>query len=227
MLLPKLKKILKKIIWLFFLGGILVLSLTIIINRQTKTATKSYIYQSVTDVPRAYTGLVLGAQVKPNNVLSDVLKDRVDTCLELYKEGKIEKLLLSGDHREKYYDEVNTMKKYVLATGKVLKEDIFLDHAGLSTYDSLYRAKHIFGVDDLIICTQDFHLPRAVFIGQKLGLRVAGIISDKTNYLNEKYYRWREVLANVKAYAYILLNKKSEVGGKEVLIEGDGRKSWD
>ncbi|MDD4662205.1 MAG: ElyC/SanA/YdcF family protein, partial [Candidatus Pacebacteria bacterium] len=128
--------------------------------------------KDIDNLKEVHTGLVLGASVKGNKV-SDIFKDRLDAALILYNEGKIEKFLISGDHGTKEYDEVNTAKEYLLSKN-VLEEDIFLDHAGFDTYDSVYRAKEIFGVSEVIIVSQNFHLGRALYIAHNLGIDAQG-----------------------------------------------------
>jgi len=112
---------------------------------------------------------VLGAQVYSDGTPSPVLRDRLDYALVLYNSGKANKILVSGDHGTKGYDEVNVMKAYLMEKG-VPREDIFMDHAGFDTYDSMHRAKSVFCVESLLISTQDFHIKRAIYIGRRLGI---------------------------------------------------------
>ena len=124
----------------------------------------SYICEKA-EVPEGEAILILGAGVWGNSVLSPMLQDRVDLGIELYRAGKTPKLLMSGDHSSQYYDEVTTMKKYARKQG-VESVDIFLDHRGFSTYESMVRAREIFGAKKLIIVTQRYHLYRAVFLAR-------------------------------------------------------------
>ena len=117
--------------------------------------------------------LVLGCQVLDDGTPSLMLRDRLDTAIALYEAGAAPKLLMSGDHSREDYDEVGAMKRYAMAAG-VPSEDIFLDHAGFSTYESIYRAKALFGAEKILIVTQEYHLYRAVYIAQKLGLEAWG-----------------------------------------------------
>ena len=139
----------------------IILLIGILINVYIESVTKKHIYSDINNVPKSYTGLVLGAFVSERGTPSYVLRQRLDKAVELYKAGKIERILVSGDHGKKNYDEVNGMKEYLLKNGIPLK-DIFLDHAGFDTYSSMVRAKEIFEVDSVIIITQKFHLPRSV-----------------------------------------------------------------
>jgi len=120
---------------------------------------------SIEEAPAADAAIVLGAKVFKSGALSQVLADRMDTGIELYQKGKVKKLLLTGDHGQTSYDEVNAMRRYALERG-VPDEDIFMDHAGFSTYDSMYRARDVFMVRKAIIVTQEFHLSRALFIAR-------------------------------------------------------------
>ncbi len=110
-----------------------------------------------------------------------MLEDRVVSAAQLYQAGKIRKILLTGDHGNKEYDEVKAMRLYLRRLG-VPESDIFLDHAGFTTYDSLYRARDIFGVQDCVIVTQEFHLPRSVYTARKLGLDCYGYVADRRSY---------------------------------------------
>ncbi len=146
--------------------------------------------------------LVLGSLVYDDASLSPILADRVKTAIDIYKAGKAHKLLLSGDHGQKNYDEVNAMMEYAISRG-VPKEDIFLDHAGFSTYESVYRARDVFLVQSAIIVTQKFHLPRAVYTARALGLEAYGVDSDLRRYADELYNNTRESLARVKDFLYV------------------------
>lgn len=199
----------------------------VLINTNVHYSTKDYIYQNLENVPSRKTGLVLGALVYSDGGLSDMVKDRCDTAFELYKSGKIQKILVSGDHGQVEYDEVNTMKNYLLKKG-VKPEDLFMDHAGFDTYDSLYRARDIFKADSLIIITQEFHLPRAVYIAKLLGIDAVGIKADKTYYAGgTSYNEFREKFSNIKANLDILLQNKPKYLGDVISIDGDSRMSWD
>ena len=167
--------------------------------------------------------IVLGAYVYPNGRLSDMLKDRVDTGLELYNNGKSKKLLLSGDHGKTTYDEVNGMKNYVISKG-IKAEDIFMDHAGFSTYETMYRARDVFKAKKVIIVTQEYHLKRAVYIARSLGMDAYGVAADKRNYRGMAMYKVREVLARCKAFLNVNITKpKPTFLGDPIPITGDGR----
>jgi vancomycin permeability regulator SanA len=213
---------------LIVLGLAVSLSLTAIflINYNVKLASRQYIFSEAGSAPEAEAALLLGAKVYANGGLSGMLQDRADTAIELYEGGKVKKILVSGDHGTAGYDEVNTIKKYLLEKG-VKSEDIFLDHAGFDTYDSLYRAKEIFQVRSVVIASQDFHLPRAVYIGRSLGLEAYGVSADKHIYGNIGASRAREILADVKAFLDVNLSVKPKYLGEPIPLSGDSKKSWD
>jgi SanA protein len=181
---------------------------------------------SADTVPSAEAALVLGASVHKDGQPSDILADRLETALELYRKGKVEKFLLSGDNGTAGYDEVNSMKDYLLERG-VPGEDIFLDHAGFDSYDSVYRAKTIFGATDLIIVTQRYHLSRALYIAQALDLPVYGVPADRQTYVKMTYFIMREMLADVKAVLDVLFGSKPTSLGEPVSLDGSGEVTWD
>lgn len=209
--------------------GILILLTTflfvILIDRIVFIIGKKSI-DAVDNVPSAQVAIILGAYVTPDGQLCDMLKDRVDTGVELYKSRKVKKLLLSGDHGKVRYDEVNNMRKYAESLG-VPTEDIFMDHAGFSTYESIYRASEIFKVQSAIIVTQKFHLPRAMYIAKSLGLNATGVVSDRHIYYGAEVYEYREVPARLKAFVQVNTYAKPTFLGTEIPISGDGRATHD
>jgi SanA protein len=150
----------------------------------------------------------------------------VDAALLAYKQGKIQKFLLSGDHGQADYDEVNAMKTY-LNDNEVPDSDIFLDHAGFDTYDSMIRAKSIFKVEKAIVFTQKFHLPRAIYLGRNLGLDLQGFVVDPENYKPTSYLQRREWLANIKAWTEIHVEQKPTFSGKVLPITGSSAATHD
>jgi SanA protein len=165
-------------------------------------AARGRIYTNINKAPKCRVALVLGAKIFRSGKLSDVLKDRVDTAIKLYKAGKVEKLLMSGDNRFTHYNEPERMADYAIAQG-VPAEDIVMDFAGRRTFDSVYRAKHIFGQDRMIIVTQRFHMDRALFICRTLGVKAYGVPGK---YAGSRRSIIREVPAAISAVidAYIL-----------------------
>ena len=165
--------------------------------------------------------LVLGCRVYEDGSLSHMLQDRLQRGLELYLAGAAPKLLMSGDHGQKDYDEVNAMKRFAIEKG-VPSEDVFMDHAGFSTYESLYRAKEIFGVEKVIIVTQEYHLHRALFIAQQLGLEAYGVASDYRSYAGQILREIREILARNKDFVNTLFWPEPTWLGEFVPIDGNG-----
>lgn len=174
-------------------------------------APKTFLPAEVLNAPVA---LVLGAGLNRDGTAGIVLQDRVEKAAELYFAGKVDKLLMSGDNSTEYYDEPGAMREHALSLG-VLDEDIVLDFAGRRTYDSCYRAKAIFGVDDLIVVTQAFHLPRAIFLCNAFDIRVTGVPADDANYRLRSYTYWwsREVLASAYAYWDVLIAHPTPILG--------------
>lgn len=155
--------------------------------------------------------MVLGARVY-GNTLSSILADRMDIGIRLYKQGCAPKLLLSGDHGSDAYDEVTPMKQYAIANG-VKEEDILLDHSGFSTYESVYRAKRVFGVQSIIIVTQEYHLYRALYNAEMLGLDATGAASDLRKYASQTQQDIREFIARNKDFIFCAL--VAEPSGRE------------
>lgn len=220
------KKFIFKIIGVFFVLGMSFLLLLYIINWRIISDNRPLIYDDWQVTPHAQAALLLGARVYSDGRLSDILKDRADTALDLYNAGKVEKILVSGDHGQTTYDEVNAMRDYLLAAG-VAPEDLFLDHAGFDTYDSIYRAKHIFEAKSVLIVTQDFHLPRALFIARGVGVEAYGVSADRHQYVMARYNELRESLARIKAYFEVAFGAESKYLGEAIPLNGDSKKSWD
>ncbi|NCC85996.1 MAG: hypothetical protein EOM03_18135 [Clostridia bacterium] len=177
---------------------------------------------SLEDAPVADCVIVPGAQVFADGTPSQMLQDRLDTALAYYNSGKTDRILVSGDNGQLDYNEVIVMRNYLLEQGVPI-EEIFLDHAGFDTYDTMYRARDIFLVHKAVVVTQEFHLLRALYIGQELGLDVYGVASDPRRYAGADYYRLREYLARVKAFLDCLFNAKPTYLGETIPITGDGR----
>ncbi len=200
---------------------LVILVFTMYANYTVYIAGRDGVY-TLRDAPQAEAAVVLGARVYKNGTLSTVLADRMDTGIELYQAGKVQKLLLTGDHGQATYDEVNAMRRYAMAR-EVPDEDIFMDHAGFSTYDSMYRAKDVFRVQKAIIVTQKFHLSRALYIARAVGLEAGGVLADKREYSGMDYLYLRETLARTKAVTQVVLGMKPKYLGPAIPITGDGR----
>ena len=170
---------------------------------------------SQADVPPRRIAIVFGAEVKRDGTPSLVLKDRVETAVALYKSGKVEKLLMSGDNRIVDYNEPESMRQYAL-TLDMPDSDIVLDYAGRRTYDTCYRAKEIFGVDSAILVTQGFHMPRSLFLCNAFGIDAVGVESENYYYLKRLRLIWntRELLATVQSVLDVYLLKPLPVLGE-------------
>lgn len=169
--------------------------------------------------------LVLGAGVR-NGWLSPMLEDRVITGVKLYDNGSTGRLLMSGDHGSSDYDEVTIMKRYAVADG-VPADCIFMDHAGFSTYESMYRADAVFGVKSVIVVTQKYHLYRAVFLARMMGIEAYGVAVDLRNYQNDIYNNIRESLARVKDLIWAVIRPEPTYLGDSIPISGDGSQTDD
>lgn len=165
--------------------------------------------------------LVLGCGVKENGEASPMLRDRVETAVILREGQTSQKLLMSGDHGTEHYNEVQVMKDLAVSAG-IPDSDVFMDHAGFSTYDSLYRARDIFQAKRVLIVSQRYHLYRALFIAEKLGLDADAVCADLDNYAGYPLYVLREAAARVKDFIYVYSGVKPAFLGEVIPISGDG-----
>ncbi|MFT3890257.1 MAG: ElyC/SanA/YdcF family protein [Anaerolineales bacterium] len=172
------------------------------------------IYQKE-NAPHERVAIVFGAGLRRDGTPTPVLRDRVETAAELYFSGKVEKILMSGDNRFVNYNEPESMRQYAISLG-VPNEAIVLDYAGRRTYDTCYRAKAIFGVEDTLLVTQKFHLPRALFLCNALGVKAAGVEAKNRQYWEGSLFIWniREQLATVGAFLDVYVNNPLPVLGK-------------
>jgi len=172
---------------------------------------------TATDVPEAPVALVFGAGLRgANQVPSPMLAERIDAAVALYQAGKVKALLVSGDNSDRTHDETRAMRRYAIAKG-VPSRHVVADYAGLSTYDSIYRAHAIFGVERAILVTQRFHLPRAVFIARSLGLDAFGVAADEERQRHAPY-PFRELLARPWALALVLTRPEPRFLGEPAPI---------
>ncbi|HEX5146878.1 MAG TPA: ElyC/SanA/YdcF family protein [Conexibacter sp.] len=179
----------------------------------------------VADAPHAQVALLLGARVTPDGTPTPMLRDRIEVAARLYRAGKVDEVLASGDHGTRGYDEVNAMKRALLAAG-VPARDVFTDHAGFDTWDSVVRARKVFDVHSALVVTQGFHLPRAIWLARRAGLDAHGVSADLHGYgLQERKSELREVLARVKAVGEAVTDRSPRFLGPEIPITGDGRAS--
>ena len=214
-------KYIKHII-VYSLVGIFLLGLMVfIINGYVILSTKDRIidndYSRLEDVDCI---VVLGAGIwgeRPSHMLAD----RLLAAIDLYKQGIAPKIIMSGDHGRVDYDEVNVMKEFAIEYG-VDSKDIFMDHAGFSTYDSIYRAKEIFKADKIIIVTQEYHLYRALYIADKLGIEAYGVSANPRKYSGWLYRELREVLARNKDFVKTIFKPSPKYLGEAIPVSGNG-----
>lgn len=211
----------KILIWLACI--LLVLGIgVLILNAHVKHTASQYIL-SAEGAERldADCILVLGCGVRPTGEPSLMLRDRLDMGLALYEAGAAPKLLMSGDHGRQEYDEVNAMKDYAMEAG-VPSEDVFMDHAGFSTYESMYRARDVFCAEKVIIVSQQYHLYRAVYDARALGLEAYGVAAEDVAYLGQTLRDIREILARNKDFFYCLFRPEPTFLGEAIPVFGDG-----
>ena len=214
----KLKKILITLAILIVLGVILVLG----INAYVKASTKNQIiknndYSNLQDIDCI---VILGAGVWGENP-SPMLEDRLLEGIKLYENNVAPKIIMTGDHGREEYDEVNVMKKFAMDKG-VPSGDVFMDHAGFSTYESLYRAKEIFEADKVVIVTQEYHLYRALHIANQLGIEAYGVNSDPRQYVGATYREIREILARNKDFVQCIFKPEPTYLGEVIPVFGNG-----
>lgn len=211
------KKIIKYIIFIILLTIITTLLVNIYVIFVTKSKIKKIDKINDSDIDCI---IVLGAGIRGNGP-SPMLEDRLLTSIELYNKNISNKIIVSGDHGRVNYDEVNVMKNYLIEQN-IPSENIFMDHAGFSTYDSIYRAKEIFKVKKAIIVTQEYHLYRALYIAKELDIEVYGVSSTKRIYGNQKKRDIREFAARIKDFIKCIFKPKPKYLGEIIPVNGNG-----
>lgn len=213
----KLKKILIGLVILIIIGVVGVLG----VNFYVKISTRNNIVLKE-ELKKDYYDciLVLGAGLR-NGKPSPVLEDRLKTAIDLYNDGYAPKIVVSGDHGKKYYDEVNAMKDYLLEQN-IPEEDIFMDHAGFSTYDSVYRIKNIFLAEKVIVVTQEFHLYRSLYIANSLDIDAVGVSATLRSYEGELSFSLREILARDKDFVKSMFKPESTYLGDTIPVSENG-----
>lgn len=177
--------------------------------------------QARTQAQQADAIVVLGASVLADGTPSTILQDRLDDGIQLYFAGVAPKIIMSGDNGSASYNEVKAMKAYAIAQG-VPSEDIFCDHAGFSTYESMYRTKYVFGCSNIVVATQTYHLYRALWSAQCLGMQAIGVPSDYRTYQKQTQYDVREIPARTKDFFQALARVPSTYVGEAVSLDQSG-----
>lgn len=211
-----------KIAIIFLIIVIVVITIMLAINFYIKHTTKKQIIENdnYSNIKDADCIIVLGAGIWGDEP-SPMLEDRLLEGINLYKNNVSSKIIMSGDHGAKEYDEVNVMKKFAIEHG-VPSEDIFMDHAGFSTYESLYRAKEIFGAKKVVIVTQKYHLYRALYIANQFRIEAYGAGSDPRKYVGETYREMREILARNKDFVQCIFKPEPTFLGDTIPVSGSG-----
>lgn len=207
----------KKIIKLLIILLVVAITINIYVVLRTK---KQIITIEDTDLKDIDCILVLGASIR-NNKPSPMLEDRLKTSMEIFNNKITDRILVSGDHTEDNYDEVNVMKNYLIENN-IPSEKIFMDHAGISSYDSIYRAKKIYKANRIIIVTQKYHLYRSLYIAKKLDIEAYGVVADKREYQNQSKRDIREFLARIKDFFKCIYKPTSNYLGEVHPISGNG-----
>ena len=217
------KRTFRRFVSIFLCLCILGITALTVINAGVKMSTEDQILSSeeAAKLEDVDCILVLGCLVRDDGSPSHMLQDRLRRGIELYDLGAAPKLLMSGDHGRVEYDEVATMKQYAIDAG-IASEDVFMDHAGFSTYESIYRAKEIFQAKKILIVTQEYHLYRALHIANRLGLEAYGVSSDYRTYVGQSMRDFREMLARVKDFGTCIFKPKPTYLGDAIPIFGDG-----
>lgn len=220
----KKKKILMKFIGIVLVLGMLAAGSVFAVNAHIKNYSDQYILtpDNIDTLGETFDcALVLGCKVKADGRPSDMLHDRLQRGVELYNDGVVPKLLMSGDHGQTEYDEVNTMKQFAIDEG-IASCDVFMDHAGFSTYESMYRTRDVFDAKKIVIVTQKYHLYRAIFIARKLGIEAYGVPADYHIYAGQSARDTREILARYKDFFNTIIKPNPTYLGDLIPISGNG-----
>ena len=208
--------------------GVLAVALLLGINSWVKSSVRDYILteEQAAQLTDLDCILVLGCKVGADGTLSHMLEDRLRQGVALYELGAAPKLLMSGDHGTAEYDEVDAMKRYAVDAG-IASQDVFMDHAGFSTYESVYRAKEVFQVRRVIIVTQEYHLYRALMVAREMGLEAYGVAVNYRTYVGQTARDIREILARVKDFGMTIFWPEPTYLGDVIPISGNGELTHD
>lgn len=220
------KRIFVNTVKVFLTAAAVLIAAALLINFYIVRKTKSGILKAEDlKTDNADCILILGAGVR-NGKPTPMLRDRLLTGIELYEKGAAKKIIMSGDHGSSDYDEVNTMRLFAVERG-VPEEDIFMDHAGFSTYDSVYRAKKVFEANSIIIVSQKYHLYRALYVSEKLGVKACGVSANLNKYGGQLKREIREILARNKDFFKCIAKPEPTFLGDKIPVSGDGRATKD
>lgn len=220
------KRIIGSTVKIFITAAAVLIAAVLLINCYVVKKTESGIFDAENlKTDNADCILILGAGVK-NGKPTPMLRDRLLTGIALYEKGAAEKIIMSGDHGSSDYDEVNTMRRFAVEKG-VPEEDIFMDHAGFSTYDSVYRAKKVFEADNIIIVSQKYHLYRALYISERLGVKAYGVSASLNKYGGQLKRDVREIVARNKDFFKCIIKPEPVFLGDKIPVSGDGRATKD
>ncbi len=208
------------------LGGAGLVALALVAGNAYVLGADSESTGEVGEVPRVEVAIVPGALVEPSGEMSAMLAARVEQASRLWHAGRVEKVLVSGDHGSWAYDEPGTMRR-ALVRGGVDPEDVFEDHAGFDTWSTMVRARVVFEVDEAVVVTQGFHMPRALFLAEEAGIEATGLTSDPRDWGSQgRKNSVREVLSRVKAVADVVVGTPALAGPRIPIATSDGRESW-
>lgn len=219
----KFRKIALILLAVVFVAGLTALTLNEIVR--LSAAKKIVAPDDATKFEGADCIIVLGCKVKEDGTPSDMLADRLERAVELYRAGVAPKILMSGDHGTEEYNEVLAMKQYAIDAG-VPAEDVFCDHAGFSTYETMYRAKEIFGVEKAVVSTQKYHLYRALYVGSGLGIDCIGVPADYHTYRGQWVRECREIAGRCKDCLKLIFKPEPTYLGSQIPITGNGEQTW-
>ncbi|MDD3504794.1 MAG: ElyC/SanA/YdcF family protein [Eubacteriales bacterium] len=220
--LQNIMKLAKALLLIFAVLVVLAVIVVAIINLHVKAKTSDRVYV-VSTVPRDNydAALVLGCGVYNNEYPSPLLRERLDAAVELFHEGVVNKLIMSGDHGQDNYNEVAVMKQYAIDEG-VPSEAIFMDHAGFSTYESVFRARDIFMADSVLIVSQEYHVYRALYVAEALGLEAYAVSADKTRLSGQTARDLREILARNKDFIFSIIKPEPTYLGEPISLDQSG-----
>lgn len=208
-------------------GALVALGAGWAINEGIRASARDVMYERAEQAPKKYVAIVLGARVMGDGEPSHALADRLHAALDLWRADKVERILVTGDHGERGYNEVAAMHRWLTERG-VPPRRIFTDHAGFRTFDSMIRASQIFEVEEAIVCTQRFHLARSIWLARQFGIDAVGLVADRRVYAKRRKDARREFLARVVAFLDVhVWGREPKFLGPKIPIQGTPEASYD